>query len=66
MADIKKAAKWMNAGLKVRRPHWHKDYSLYLSDLTALGFPAIVSAEDELVNELDCDDLLADDWVVDK
>jgi len=61
--DIKEAAYQMISGYKVRRASWeNKSYFIYLGEYK--GRPAILNNYEDIANELDADDLLANDWEI--
>jgi len=62
--DIKEAAYQMISGYKVRRASWeNKPYFIYLGE-NKEGHPAILNNYEASANELDADDLLANDWEI--
>lgn len=72
MADILQAAKWMEEGKKVRRPHMDRDISLGQGGL-GHGFDCtviviFVNGKRRLGQDwapIGADDLLANDWEID-
>jgi hypothetical protein len=64
MADIRQAAKWMQEGKKVRRPHWYDGCLLYYHEresICILREDKVSVAQRTWITLMD---LLAGDWEI--
>jgi hypothetical protein len=62
MADIKQAAKWLGEGRTVSRAEYASEWwvSAFMPNLLQLD----ICSADGPDHQLDCQDLLADDWEI--
>jgi hypothetical protein len=64
MADIKQAAKWIGEGQKVRRQCWTTGSYLKKRRGPSIEFTWQTVDRYQRVSNLNCEDLLADDWEI--